>query len=158
MNRVRNMLRLRSSVLTASRWEFIVGENFTWLLRGWVCCRVGDARIPLRAARGLAWRSLARNPSRDQPRCGTICFGLSAIVLWYLFQFLVLARIANPLTASLWLGVFFAAAHANRLAGGRLKRALERARAFLAFRADPTLQPRLLTAVDALLADTLALE
>ena len=88
----------------------------------------------------------------------TILFGLSAVVLWYVFQFILLARIASPVVALLWLAVIFLAAHANRVGGGRLERALQRARSFLAFRADPTLQPRLVAAVDALLAEALALE
>jgi len=123
------------------------------LLLGWVV-----HWIPLRAARRLALRSLGRNTSRDQPAMRTILFGLSAVVLWYVFQFILLARIASPVVALLWLAVIFLAAHANRVGGGRLERALQRARSFLAFRADPTLQPRLVAAVDALLAEALALE
>ena len=123
------------------------------LLLGWV-----THWIPLRAARGVALRSLARNASRDQPAMRTILFGLSAVVSWYVVQFVLLARIVNPLAASLWLVVIFSAAHANRVGGGRLERALRRARSFLAFRADPTLQPRLVAAVDALLTEALALE
>lgn len=123
------------------------------LLLGWV-----THWLPLRAARRLALRSLAGNASRDQPAMRTILFGLTAVVLWYVLQFALLARIAGPLVASLWLAVIFSAAHANRVGGGRLERALQRARSFLAFRADPTLQPRLVAAVDALLAEALALE
>ena len=52
--------------------------------------------IPLRAARALALRSLNRNSSRDQPAMRTILFGLSAIVLWYIAQFVVLTRIRGP--------------------------------------------------------------
>ena len=114
--------------------------------------------IPLRAARALALRSLTRDTSRDQPAMRTILFGLSAIVLWYVAQFVVLTRLAGPLVAVGWLAVTFSAAHALRLAGGRLERALQRARSFLALRADPSLQPRLVAAVDALLAEALALE
>jgi hypothetical protein len=114
--------------------------------------------IPLRAARALALRSLAHNPSRDQPAMRTILFGLSAVVLWYLAQAVVLARVAGPLVALAWLTVTFLAAHALRLGGGRLGRALRRARSFLAFRADPALQPRLVTEVDALLTEAFALE
>lgn len=123
------------------------------LLLGWV-----THWIPLRAARRLALRSLARNASRDQPAMRTILFGLSAVVLWYVFQFVLLAWTGSPLVASIWLVVIFSAAHANRVGGGRLERALERARSFLAFRADPPLQPRLVTAVDTLLVEALALE
>jgi 1-acyl-sn-glycerol-3-phosphate acyltransferase len=114
--------------------------------------------IPLRAARALALQSLARNPSRDQPAMRTILLGVSAVVLWYAMQFIVLARIANTFLALGWLALIFSAAHALRLRGGRLRRALQRARSFLAFRADPSLQPRLVAAVDEVLEETLALE
>lgn len=114
--------------------------------------------IPLRVARALALRSLKRNASRDQPAMRTILFGLLAIVLWYTAQVVVLTRIAGPLVAVGWLAVTFSAAHALRLGGGRLQRALQRARSFLALRADPSLQPRLVAAVDVLIAEAIALE
>jgi glycerol-3-phosphate O-acyltransferase/dihydroxyacetone phosphate acyltransferase len=114
--------------------------------------------IPLRAARVLARRTLTDNPSRDQPAMRTILFGLLGVVLWYVAQFAVLTRLAGPLVAIGWLVVTFSAAHALRLRSGRLQRALHRARTFLAFRADPSLQPRLVAAVDVLLEDALALE
>jgi len=114
--------------------------------------------IPLRAARALALRSLGRNASRDQPAMRTILFGLTAIALWYVTQLVVLTLIAGPLVALGWLAVTFSAAHALRLGGGRLQRALQRARSFLALRADPSLQPRLVAEVDALVAEALALE
>ena len=123
------------------------------VLLGWV-----THWIPLRSARALALRSLKRNTSRDQPAMRTILFGLSAVVLWYVAQFVVLTRFAGPLVAVGWLAVIFSAAHALRLGGGRLQRALQRARSFLALRADPSLQPRLVAAVDALISDALALE
>jgi 1-acyl-sn-glycerol-3-phosphate acyltransferase len=123
------------------------------LLLGWA-----THWIPLRAARRLALRSLAGNTSRDQPAMRTILFGLSAVVLWYVLQFVLIAWIANPVVASVWLMLIFSAAHANRVVGGRLERSLHRARSFLAFRADPTLQPRLVASVDTLLAEALALE
>ena len=114
--------------------------------------------IPLRAARALALHSLARNSSRDQPAMRTILFGLAAVVCWYAAQFIVLVRIAGPFLALAWLALIFSAAHALRLRGGRLGRALRRARSFLAFRADPSLQPRLVSAVDELLEEALTLE
>jgi 1-acyl-sn-glycerol-3-phosphate acyltransferase len=114
--------------------------------------------IPLRAARALAMRSLTHNPSRDQPAMRTILFGLLAVVLWYVAQFVVLSHLAGALAAVGWLTVTFAAAHALRLRGGRLRRALRRARSFLALRADSSLQPRLVAAVDVLLEDARALE
>ena len=114
--------------------------------------------IPLRAARALALRSLKHDTSRDQPAMRTILFGLSAMALWYAAQFVVLTRVAGPLVAIGWLAVTFSATHALRLGGGRLERALRRARSFLALRADPSLQPRVVAAVDALVAEALALE
>jgi hypothetical protein len=80
------------------------------------------------------------------------------MVLWYVAQFVVLTRVAGPLVAVGWLAVTFSAAHALRLGGGRLERALRRARSFLALRADPSLQPRVVAAVDALVAEALTLE
>lgn len=123
------------------------------VLLGWV-----THWIPLRAARALALRTLGSNSSRDQPAMRTILFGLAAVVLWYAAQFTVLTRIANPFLALGWLMLTFSAAHALRLRGGRLERALRRARSFIAFRADRSLQPRLLAAVDAVLEEALALE
>jgi glycerol-3-phosphate O-acyltransferase / dihydroxyacetone phosphate acyltransferase len=114
--------------------------------------------LPLRVARRLALRTLGRDTSRDQPAMRTILFGLSAIVVWYVAQAVVITRYAGPLAASLWLALIFAAAHTLRLRGGRLRRALGRARAFLALRSDPALQPKLVAEVDALLVDALALE
>ena len=114
--------------------------------------------IPLRAARALAMRSLTHNPSRDQPAMRTILFGLLAIVVWYVAQFVVLSHLAGPLVAVGWLSLTFAAAHALRLRGGRLRRALRRARSFLALRSDSSLQPRLVAAVDELLEAARVLE
>ena len=114
--------------------------------------------IPLRAARALALRSLERNPSRDQPAMRTILFGLTAIVLSYIAQFVVLTLVTGPFVAVGWLAVTFSAAHALRLGGGRLQRALHRARSFLALRADPSLQSRLVAAVDVLVEEALTLE
>jgi hypothetical protein len=88
----------------------------------------------------------------------TILFGLLAVVLWYAVQFVVLARITDPFVALGWLVLIFSAAHSLRLRGGRLRRALRRARSFLAFRRDPSLQPRLMTTVEEVLGEALELE
>ena len=150
---IRVSTRLRPAV------TFVLREGPLALL-GAIAVVLGWAThwLPLHAARSLALRSLAGNPSRDQPAMRTIIFGLLAVVLWYVVQLVVLARIAGALAAAGWLAITFAAAHALRLRGGRLQRALYRARSFLALRADPGLQPRLVAAVDSLLQDALALE
>ena len=139
--------------------SFVVREGPLALLAG-AAMLLGRAThwIPLRTARRLALHSLARDTSRDQPAMRTILFGLSAVVLWYVLQFVVVARIASPIVAALWLLAIFSAAHANRVLGARLERALQRARSFLAFRVDHSLQPRLVAAVDETLGEALALE
>ena len=114
--------------------------------------------LPLHVARRLALRSLGRDTSRDQPAMRTILFGLTSIVVWYVVQAVVITHYAGPLAALVWLALIFAAAHVLRLRRSRLRRALRRARAFLALRADPALQPRIVAEVDTLLGDALALE
>lgn len=114
--------------------------------------------IPLRIARSAALRSLVRDASLDQPAMRTILLGVSAVVIWYVLSLLLIGRLTSPMIAVIALAAFFAAAHARRVAGGRLDRVVRRARSYLAFRADPTLQPRLVARVDALLAQALALE
>lgn len=150
---------VRVSTRLPDALSFVVREGPLALLAG-ATMLLGRTThwIPLRAARRLAMHSLSRNLSRDQPAMRTILFGLSLLVLWYVLQFVVLARVAGPLVAILWLAAIFSAAHANRLGEGRLERAIQRARSFLAFRADPTLQPRLVAAVDEALVQARALE
>jgi 1-acyl-sn-glycerol-3-phosphate acyltransferase len=150
---------VRISTRLPDAMAFVVREMPLAVL-GMIAVALGWAThwLPLRAARSLAVRSLTGNPSRDQPAMRTILFGLLAVLFWYVAQFVVLMRLAGPVVALGWLAITFAAAHALRLRGGRLQRALHRARSFLALRADPSFQPRLVAAVDALLEDALALE
>lgn len=150
---------VRISTRLSDAMTFVVREGPLALI-GAIAVVLGWAThwIPLRAARALAVRSLTDNPSRDQPAMRTILFGLLAVVLWYVAQFVVLTRVAGAFVAIGWLAITFAAAHALRVRGGRLQRALHRTRSFLALRADPGLQPRLVAAVDTLLEDALALE
>jgi 1-acyl-sn-glycerol-3-phosphate acyltransferase len=127
---------------------------------GALCLVLGSAMhwLPLRVARLLARHTLHRNASRDQPAMRTVLFGLAAVTLWYLGQAALLTRLAGPLVALVWLLLTFSAAHLLRVRGGRLRRALARARTYLAFRADPTLQAELLAKMDVLLTELLALE
>jgi glycerol-3-phosphate O-acyltransferase/dihydroxyacetone phosphate acyltransferase len=114
--------------------------------------------IPLRVARTLALRSLREDSSRDQPAMRTIIYGLAAIVAWYVIQLIVLSQFIGLPTALGWLALIFTAAHVLRLRGGRLRRALRRARTFLVLRSDRALQRRLVTEIDALVAQALSLE
>jgi 1-acyl-sn-glycerol-3-phosphate acyltransferase len=114
--------------------------------------------LPLRLARAVAIRSLGDDRSRDQPAMRTILFGLAFVAAWYAAIAVLVVRWRGPLAAALLLALIFAAAHADRLLRGRMRRAVQRARTYVAFRADPALQPRVLAEIDALLAESLALE
>jgi glycerol-3-phosphate O-acyltransferase/dihydroxyacetone phosphate acyltransferase len=114
--------------------------------------------IPLRLARALALRSLRRDPSRDQPAMRTIIFGLVSVVAWYVLQFAILSYLVGPLDTIVWLLLIFASAHALRLGGGRLGRAMRRARTFLALRSNDALQERLIVEIDTLVQEAVTLE
>jgi hypothetical protein len=88
----------------------------------------------------------------------TILFGLVAVAAWYITLAALLAPVIGPARAMLALAVIFFAAHLLRIRSGRLRRALARARTYLAFRADPSLQSRLVARTDALLSGILGLE
>jgi 1-acyl-sn-glycerol-3-phosphate acyltransferase len=114
--------------------------------------------IPIRSARTIALRSLRNDPSRDQPAMRTIVLGLLALVVWYALLFVILDHLVGPTTASGVLLLCFASAHVLRLGRGRLRRALRRARTFLALRANGALQQRLIAESDALVAESISLE
>jgi 1-acyl-sn-glycerol-3-phosphate acyltransferase len=149
--------RISTSLRDGARF---VAREGPLVVLGAICLVLGSAMhwLPLRIARRLARRGLEGNASQDQPAMRTVLFGLASVTLWYLAQAALLTRLAGPLAALAWLFVIFSAAHLLRARGGRLRRALARARTFLALRADPTLQPELLARMDALLADLLAFE
>ena len=114
--------------------------------------------IPIRSARAIALRTLRHDPSRDQPAMRTIIFGLVALVIWYIALFLVLDHLVGLPGAIAWLLLIFSSAHALRLGRGRLRRALRRARTFLALRSNRELQQRLIAESDALVAQSVSLE
>jgi len=114
--------------------------------------------IPIRAARAIAMRSLRHDASRDQPAMRTIIFGLVALLVWYVLLFVILYRFVGLPGAIGGLLLIFFSAHALRLGGGRLRRAMRRARTFLALRSNGALQQRLIADFDALVAQSLSLE
>jgi 1-acyl-sn-glycerol-3-phosphate acyltransferase len=114
--------------------------------------------IPIRAARAIAIRSLRHDPSRDQPAMRTIIFGLVALAVWYVLLFVILEHFVGAPSAIGWLLASFASAHVLRLGRGRLRRARCRARTFLALRSNGALQQRVVTEVDALIAQSVSLE
>jgi 1-acyl-sn-glycerol-3-phosphate acyltransferase len=114
--------------------------------------------VPLRLARTLAMRPLARDPSRDQPAMRTIVLGLAFVLTWYALQAAVVARWLGGLAAVLWLVVLALAGHVDFMLRDRSQRAWRRARTYLALRGDPALRRDSLAEIDALVADGLALE
>ena len=114
--------------------------------------------IPLRLARTLAMRPLARDPSRDQPAMRTIVLGLAFVLVWYTVQAALVTRWLGGPVALLWLVVLALAGRLDFVVGDRRRRAWRRARTYLALRADPVLRHDALAEIDALVADGLALE
>jgi hypothetical protein len=114
--------------------------------------------IPIRLARVIALRSLRHDSSRDQPAMRTIIFGLVALVVWYILLFVMLDNLVGVPGAIGSLLAIFVSAHVLRLGGGRLRRALRRARTFLALRSNAALQQRLIAEFDALVMQAVALE
>jgi glycerol-3-phosphate O-acyltransferase / dihydroxyacetone phosphate acyltransferase len=147
-----SLAEARISTRTSDALAFVLREGPLVVIAG-VCLVIGWAThwLPLRLARVLALRTLRRDPSRDQPAMRTILFGLAAVVLWYIMLAALLAPVVGPLRTALSLATIFFAAHLLRLRGGRLRRSFARARTYLAFRADPSLQPRIVGRIDALL-------
>jgi 1-acyl-sn-glycerol-3-phosphate acyltransferase len=114
--------------------------------------------IPLRAARALAMRPLARDPSRDQPAMRTIVIGLAFVLLWYALQAALVSHWFGWLAALAWLVVLFVSARIDFHLRERVRRAWRRARTYLALRSDPALRDQALTEIDAVVRDALELE
>jgi glycerol-3-phosphate O-acyltransferase/dihydroxyacetone phosphate acyltransferase len=114
--------------------------------------------LPLHAARALAMRPLARDPSRDQPAMRTIVLGLAFVPLWYALQAALVAHWLGVVPALLWLVVLFVSARVDFRLRDRLGRGWRRARTYLALRADPTWRARSLAEMQTLIADASALE
>ena len=114
--------------------------------------------LPIRIARTVAMRSLGTDASRDQPAMRTIVFGLAAVLAWYALQALLVTRWIGGMVAALWLVTIFVAAHVDLLLHDRLTRARQRARTYLALRADPAFRARVLADIDALLTEAISLE
>jgi hypothetical protein len=114
--------------------------------------------LPLHAARALAMRPFARDPSRDQPAMRTIVLGLAFVPLWYAFQAALVAHWLGVVPALLWLVVLFVSAQVDFRLRDRLGRGWRRARTYLALRADPMWRARSLAEMQTIIADASALE
>jgi glycerol-3-phosphate O-acyltransferase/dihydroxyacetone phosphate acyltransferase len=114
--------------------------------------------IPVRIARAHAQRSLARDPSRDQPAMQTIIVAAALLLVWYLALGAMLAHWLGWTIAILAVAVMLMSASAELALRDRLARAWRRARTYLAFRSDPTLRETALAEADRLVNDAMALE
>jgi glycerol-3-phosphate O-acyltransferase/dihydroxyacetone phosphate acyltransferase len=114
--------------------------------------------IPLRLARMLALRAVARDPSRDQPAMRTIVLGLAFVLLWYALQGVLLTRWFGIVAALIWLVAIFLAARVDFMLRDRLRRGWKRARSYLALRADPAFRESALAEIRLVVAEALALE
>jgi hypothetical protein len=112
----------------------------------------------LRLARLLALRTMAKDPSRDQPAMRTIVFGLAFVLLWYALQGVLLTRWFGAVPALLWLVVIFLAARVDFVLRDRLRRGWKRARSYLALRADPAFRATALEEIGLVVAEALAVE
>jgi 1-acyl-sn-glycerol-3-phosphate acyltransferase len=111
--------------------------------------------LPFHAARAIASRSVA---SAADPAMRTIVAGAALVSLAYLAQASLVAWLAGPLAALLYLVSLPIAADLNFYLSERLSRAVCRARTFLSFRRDPGLHRRLQLELEALRHETLALD
>lgn len=114
--------------------------------------------LPLRLARALAMRPLVADRSRDQPAMRTIVLGLVFVLAWYAIQALLVSHWFGSVVATLWLIALVLAGRIDFLLRDRLERAWNRARTYLALRADPALRDEALAEVRAIVTDGLALE
>lgn len=113
---------------------------------------------PIWVARSIALRSLRTDPSRDQPAMRTMVIGLVALVAWYALQAVLGTLWVGSIPTALWLVAIFLAANVDLRLHDRLTRVRQRARTFVALRADPVFRAGVLREIDSLLADAYALE
>lgn len=118
----------------------------------------GAHDLPLRLARFLARRSLATDPSRDQPAMRTVVLAAALLLGWYLVLGLVIALRFGVAAAILVLVTMLLSAGAGLALHDRVTRAVRRARTYLAFRADPSLRSSARARATCLLDDARALE
>jgi hypothetical protein len=114
--------------------------------------------IPLRLARTAALRSLRRDPSRDQPAMRTMLLGIGLVSVWYLSIGALVMRRFGPLAALLGLALLVSCARVDFLLRDRMHRAYQRARTYLALRADPALRVEALEEIRSLRAEASALD
>jgi hypothetical protein len=114
--------------------------------------------LPVRLARAIARRSLASDPSRDQPAMRTILLAAGLLVLCYLIIGLALDHWLGTGVALVTIIVMLLSASAELALRDHVTRAWRRARSYLALRAQPELRAQALAEADRLLEEARALE
>jgi hypothetical protein len=114
--------------------------------------------LPVRLARAMARRSLAADPSRDQPAMRTILLAIALLSIWYLVIGIMLDHWLGAGVAVITLGVMFLSASAELALRDRVARAWRRARSYLVLRADPALRSAALADAARLLEEARTLE
>jgi glycerol-3-phosphate O-acyltransferase/dihydroxyacetone phosphate acyltransferase len=136
--------------------RFVVRESWVLLVAGPVAVwgRVNHW-IPFRAARLVAMRSVE---SAADPAMRTLVAGVAFVLLTYLAQTAVVWFMWGPAIALLYLVSLPVAAEINFYMSERLRRVVQRARAYFLFRRDRALRARLAAELATLRGDVLTFE
>jgi 1-acyl-sn-glycerol-3-phosphate acyltransferase len=108
--------------------------------------------LPFQAARAIASRSVG---SAADPAMRTIVAGAALVLVAYLAQASLVWWLFGPAVALIYVVSLPIAADLNFYLSERLRRAVARARTFLAFRRDPVLHRRLIAELGTLRRDTM---
>lgn len=111
--------------------------------------------VPIQLARRLALRNVQ---ARDEPAMRTLVVGLLLVLAAYVMQTALVAYLAGGWWALAFFLTLVPSASSDLRYGDRTRRARDRARAYFAFRRDPSLQSGLLAEADAIRQDAFALE
>jgi hypothetical protein len=136
--------------------RFTVREGWLLLLAGPVALwgRLNHL-IPFRAAEWIALRSI---DSAADPAMRTVVAGAALVLIAYLAQTVVVGLLTTPLFALIYLASLPIAADVNFILSDRLRRAVQRARAFFLLYANRGLREKLTTELAVLRGEVLALD
>jgi hypothetical protein len=138
------------------------GLRFT-VREGWLLVAAGPLAlwgrlnhlIPFRAAEWIAMRSI---DSAADPAMRTLVAGAALVLMAYLAQTVVVGLLTTPLVAVLYLASLPIAADVNFLLSDRLRRAVQRARAFFVLSANRGLRESLTAELALLRAEIVELD
>jgi 1-acyl-sn-glycerol-3-phosphate acyltransferase len=128
-------------------WLVVVGPIAVW---GWL-----NHWLPFRAARAFGVRTVE---TAADPAMQTVLAGVVLVLVAYLAQTLIVSLIWGPLFAAAYLISLPIAADISVYWYDRMRRAAQRARAFLLFRRNPVLQRTLIADLRAVRVKILALD